>query len=91
MSNIITLNVESIRDAVDARDRYELLLGALSEAKHDYGGSMKFEGRGDVEYLIRRPYSSTSRKSFGRRGPETEAKLTPSWPARPESIRKSRA
>ena len=36
---------------------------------------MKFEQRGDAEYLIRRPYSSSTRKSFGRRSPETEAKL----------------
>ncbi len=75
MSNIIQLDGDSIRDAVDARDRYELLRRAQAEAKHSYGGSMKFEQRGDAEYLIRRPYSSSTRKSFGRRSPETEAKL----------------
>lgn len=36
---------------------------------------MKFEQRGDAEHLIRRPYSSSTRKSFGCRTPETEAKL----------------
>ena len=75
MSDIIQLDGDSIRDAVDARDRYELLRRAQAEAKHSYGGSMKFEQRGDAEYLIRRPYSSSTRKSFGRRSPETEAKL----------------
>ena len=75
MSGIIELDGDSIRDAVNARDRYELLRRAQAEAKHSYGGSMKFEQRGDAEYLIRRPYSSSTRKSFGRRSPETEAKL----------------
>ena len=75
MSYIIQLDGDSIHDAVDARDRYELLRRAQAEAKHSYGGSMKFEQRGDAEYLIRRPYSSSTRKSFGRRSPETEAKL----------------
>lgn len=75
MSDIIQLDGDSIRDAVDARDRYELLRQAQAEAKHSYGGSMKFEQRGDAEYLIRRPYASSTRKSFGRRNSETEAKL----------------
>ncbi len=75
MNYINLLDGDSIRDAVDARDRYELLRQAQAEAKHSYGGSMKFEQRGDAEYLIRRPYSSSTRKSFGRRSPETEAKL----------------
>lgn len=68
---IIELDGDSVRDAVDARDRYELLTVAQSEARHSYGGSMKFEARGDVEYLIRRPLGSTSRKSLGRRSRET--------------------
>ncbi|MYH56700.1 MAG: hypothetical protein F4145_01495 [Boseongicola sp. SB0675_bin_26] len=75
MSDIIQLDGDSIRDAVDARDRYELLRRVQAEAKHSYGGSMKFERRGDAEYLIRRPYSSSTRRSLGRRSPETEAKL----------------
>jgi hypothetical protein len=73
--DIIQLDGDSIRDSVDARDRYELLRRAQADAKHSYGGSMKFEPRGDAEYLIRRPYASSTRKSFGRRSPETEAKL----------------
>lgn len=72
---IIELDGDSIRDAVDARDRYDLLIAAQNEARHRYGGSMKFESRGDIEYLIRRPRGSTSRKSLGRRSPETEQKL----------------
>lgn len=75
MSEIVQLDGDSIRDIVDARDRYELLRRAQADSKHSYGGSMKFERRGDAEYLIRRPYSSSTRKSFGRRSPETEAKL----------------
>lgn len=73
--NIIKLDGDSIRDAIDSRDRYELLRQAQYEATHSYGGSMAFETRGNAEYLIRRPFGSSSRKSLGRRGPETEAKL----------------
>ncbi|NHM21119.1 hypothetical protein G0Q02_20835 [Epibacterium mobile] len=72
---IIELDGDSVRDAVDARDRYALLTVAQREARHSYGGSMKFEARGDVEYLIRRPFGSTSRKSLGRRSRETEQTL----------------
>lgn len=50
--------------------------GSQAEAKHSYGGSMKFERRGDAEYLIRRPYSSSTRQLFGRRSPETKSKLS---------------
>lgn len=75
MNDIIQIDGDSIRDAVDARDRFELLRQAQSEVRHSYGGSMNFEARGDVEYLIRRPYGSTTRKSYGRRSPETERTL----------------
>ena len=36
---------------------------------------MKFERRGEAEYLIRRPHGSSTRKSCGRRTPETEETL----------------
>ena len=36
---------------------------------------MKFERRGDAEYLIRRPYGSSTRNSYGRHTPETEETL----------------
>lgn len=75
MHNIIQIDGDSIRDAVDARDRYALLRQAQAEARHSYGGSMKFEARGDAEYLIRRPYGSSTRKSYGRRSVETEQTL----------------
>ncbi|MCI5078235.1 nucleotidyltransferase domain-containing protein [Oricola sp.] len=75
MSDIKLLDGESIRDSVDARDRYELLRAARIEARHSFGGSMKFESRGEAEYLIRRPYGSSTRKSLGRRSRETEAIL----------------
>ena len=75
MSDIIQLDGDSIRDSVDARDRYELLRQAQLDARHSYGGSMKFEVRGNAEYLIRRPYSSSTRKSYGRRSAETEETL----------------
>ena len=75
VSNITQLDGDSIRDSVDARDRYELLRQAQIDARHSYGGSMKFEVRGNAEYLIRRPYGSSTRKSHGRRSPETEETL----------------
>jgi len=72
MNDIVRMDNDSVRDVVNARDRFEPLRQARSEARHSYGGSMKFEARGDVEYLIRRPYGSASKKSCGRRRPETE-------------------
>ena len=75
MSEIIQLGHESLRDAVDVRDRFDLFREARRAARHSYGGSMKFERRGDAEYLIRRPYGSSTRKSYGRRTPETEETL----------------
>ena len=75
MSEIIQLDHESLRDAVDARDRFDLFREARRDARHSYGGSMKFERRGDAEYLIRRPHGSSTRKSYGRRTPETEETL----------------
>lgn len=75
MFEISRLDGDSIRDAIDARDRYDLLRSAQAEARHSYGGSMKFEARGEVEYLIRRPHGSSTRKSYGRRSPETEQTL----------------
>ena len=75
MSEIIELGHESLRDAVDVRDRFDLFREARRAARHSYGGSMKFERRGDAEYLIRRPYGSSTRKSYGRRTPETEETL----------------
>ena len=75
MSAYTPLDGDSIRDLVDVRDRYALLRDAEREARHSYGGSMKFESRGETEYLIRRPYASSTRKSYGRRTPETEATL----------------
>ena len=36
---------------------------------------MKFERRGEAQYLIRRPHGSSTRKSCGRRTPETEEEL----------------
>lgn len=75
MSAFTSLDGDSIRDLVDVRDRYALLREAEREARHSYGGSMKFESRGEAEYLIRRPYASSTRKSYGRRTPETEETL----------------
>ncbi len=75
MSEIIQLNYESLRDAVDVRDRFDLYRDARRDARHSYGGSMKFERRGNAEYLIRRPHGSSTRKSCGRRTPETEETL----------------
>ena len=72
MNDIIQIDVDSLRDAVDAKDRFSLLRQAESEARNSYSGSMKFESRGDAEYLILRPYGSTTRKSCGRRSAETE-------------------
>lgn len=76
MLEIKELDSDSIREAVDARERFLLLRDAKAQARHSYGGSMKFERRNDAEYLIRRPYGSTSRKSLGRRSARTEEKLT---------------
>lgn len=75
MFEIKDLDSESIREAVDARERFLLLRDAQTQARHSYGGSMKFERRNNAEYLIRRPYGSTSRKSLGRRSAQTEEKL----------------
>lgn len=75
MSDITQLDGDSIRDSVDARDRYQLLRQAQIDARHSYGGSMKFEVRGNAEYLIRRPHGSSTRKSYGRRSAETEETL----------------
>ena len=75
MSDIVQLDGDSIRDFIDARDRYELLHQAEMDARHSYGGSMKFEVRGNAEYLIRRPRGSSTRKSHGRRSAETEQTL----------------
>ena len=72
---LIQLSYESLRDTVDVRDRFDLFREARRAARHSYGGSMKFERRGDAEYLIRRPYGSSTRKSYGRRTPETEETL----------------
>ena len=75
MSDIIQLDGDSIRDFIDARDRFELLHQAETDARHSYGGSMKFEVRGNAEYLIRRPRGSSTRKSYGRRSAKTEQTL----------------
>ncbi|WP_300067669.1 nucleotidyltransferase domain-containing protein [uncultured Ruegeria sp.] len=76
MSNINELSGEMIRDAIDARDRYELLREAEAELHHSYKGSMRFERRADKEYLVRTiKGSSTQRKSLGVRSPETEQLL----------------
>ena len=75
VNDIIEIDIDGIRDALDAKDRFDLLRQAEREARHSYGGSMSFEARGEAEYLIRRPYGSTSRKSCGRRSPETEGIL----------------
>ena len=75
MSDIIQFDGDGIRDSFDARDRYELLRQAQFDARHSYGGSMKFEVRGNAEYLIRRPHGSSTRKSHGRRSAETEETL----------------
>lgn len=75
MSEIIQLNYESLRDAVDVRDQFDLFRDARRDARHSYGGSMKFERRGNTEYLIRRPHGSSTRNSCGRRTPETEETL----------------
>ncbi len=56
MSAYTSLDGDSIRDFVDVRDRYTLLLKAELEARHSYGGSMKFESRGVADYPNRRPY-----------------------------------
>ncbi|ABA81598.1 hypothetical protein GQF56_21365 [Rhodobacter sphaeroides] len=69
------LSGDAVRDAIDARERYRLLRQALAELRHSYGGSMKFEARGDADYLIRRPFRGTGRRSCGRRSPETENML----------------
>ncbi|WP_373237416.1 nucleotidyltransferase family protein [Cohaesibacter celericrescens] len=75
MFEIKQLNGDSIRDMIDARERYHLLRSAQADAKHSYGGSMQFESRGKAEYLIKRPYGSSTRKSLGRRSKDTEEKL----------------
>ncbi len=75
MTRIIQLDYDSLRDAVDVRDRFDLFRDARRNARHSYGGSMKFERRGPAEYLIRRPYGTSTRKSCGRRTPETEEML----------------
>ena len=75
INNIIQIDGDGIRDSMDARDRFELLRKARSDARHKFGGSMKFESRGHSEYLIRRPHGSSTRLSCGRRSPETEATL----------------
>ncbi len=75
MREIIPLDHESLRDAIDVRDRFAQLREASRDARHSYGGSMKFERRGGADYLIRRPHGSSTRKSYGRRTPETEERL----------------
>ena len=60
MSDITQLDGDSIRESVDARDRYELLRQAQIDARHSYGGSMRFEFRGNTEYLIRWPHGSST-------------------------------
>ncbi len=72
MTEIIQLDYDSLRDSVDARDRFDLFREARRDTRHSYGGSLKFERRGDAEYLIRRPHGLSTRKSYGRRSPETE-------------------
>jgi hypothetical protein len=76
MNEIKEMDGDSIRDAVDARDRFDLLREAESERDHSYKGSMAFEARSGREYLIRTVINrGRQRKSLGVRSPETEAKL----------------
>jgi hypothetical protein len=76
MSEIKELTGESIRDLVDARERYDQLREAEHDLRHGYGGSCRFEKRGDTDYLIYRPYGSSTRKSRGPRSPSTESILS---------------
>ena len=76
MMNIKRLDNDSLRDMIDARECYDMLRHSLEEARHSYGGSMKFERRGNAEYLIRRPYGSSTKKSLGRRSADTENTLS---------------
>ncbi len=75
MNDIIQLDGESIREAIDARDRYDTLRAAKTDYKHSYAGSMAFRERNGTEYLYRRPRGSHSGKSLGKRSSETEEKL----------------
>ena len=73
MFYIKAINGEMIRDAIDARDRFDLLREAQSELAHSYKGMMAFESRSGRDYLIRIiPGRSKQRKSMGVRSSETE-------------------
>lgn len=66
------LDAEDVRVLLDVRERYSILLDAQKALRHSYGGSLGFEKRGTVEYLIYRPRGSSTRRSRGRRTTETE-------------------
>ncbi len=76
MPDIKHLDHDSLRDTIDARECYDALRHVVAEARHSFGGSMKFERRGNAEYLIRRPYGSTTKNSLGRRSADTETILS---------------
>ena len=75
MEGLIELNQASIRDSIDVQSLFQLLQDARQLAKHSYSASMKFEFRGNSEYLIVRSSGSKSKRSLGPRNMATEEKF----------------
>ncbi len=71
-NKIIMLDDDSVRTAGEAEDLFKEFREAESQARNAYGGSMRFERRGEFEYLIHRQQGQQNGQSLGRRNPETE-------------------
>ena len=56
--------------AIDLRQTYEAWHAADRDSAHQFSGSMRWQSRGGVEYLMRK--IGSSEKSLGKRSPETE-------------------
>lgn len=58
------------QSAIDLRQTFEAWYAADRDSAHQFAGSMRWQARGGVEYLMRKV--GISEKSLGRRAPETE-------------------
>ena len=81
MFKIREMDAGAVREAINIRDRYQIIRESRRELAHGYSGSISYEEISGVEYLIRRTGSrqgnadGRSRKSLGRRSPENDARM----------------
>ncbi len=81
MFKIKEMDADAVREAINIRDRYQIIRESRRELAHSYSGSISYEEINGGEYLIRRTGSRQgnanvrSRKSLGPRSPENDARM----------------